>query len=214
MRTWIGAAALAVLVTGIGAAGNAERLVPALALASKSAPAISTDTGATAPDATAPDSGLEADADMSQPAAEGTALGPVTNLPLPRYVSLKTNEANVRRGPSLSHRIDWVFTRRDMPLQVVAEYGHWRRVIDRDGMGGWVHYSMLSGVRTVIVDKDMEPLYALPDTKAAETAILQAGVIGRLGTCDKTWCRITAGGYSGWTPKSVLWGVDADEIRN
>ena len=64
--------------------------------------------------------------------------GPVTNLPMPRYVSLKADEGNARRGPSLSHRIDWVFTRRDMPLEVTAEYGHWRRVQDRDGQGGWV----------------------------------------------------------------------------
>ena len=70
-----------------------------------------------------------------------SALGPETNLPMPRFVSLKASEANVRRGPSLTHRIDWVFKRRDMPLQVVAEYGHWRRVIDRDGQGGWVHYT-------------------------------------------------------------------------
>ncbi|MEL6566070.1 MAG: SH3 domain-containing protein, partial [Pseudomonadota bacterium] len=62
--------------------------------------------------------------------------GPVTNLPLPRYVSLKAVEGNVRRGPSLTHRIDWVFQRRDMPLRITAEHGHWRRVEDRDGMGG------------------------------------------------------------------------------
>ena len=72
--------------------------------------------------------------------ATDVVLGPETNLPMPRYVSLKASEANVRRGPSLTHRIDWVFKRRDMPLQVVAEYGHWRRVIDRDGQGGSDHH--------------------------------------------------------------------------
>ena len=73
----------------------------------------------------------------------GTAVadqyGSVTNLPLPRYVSMKASEGNARRGPSLSHRIDWVFKRRHMPLRITAEHGHWRRVEDRDGMGGWVH---------------------------------------------------------------------------
>ena len=61
--------------------------------------------------------------------------GQVTNLPLPRYVSMKAAEANVRRGPSLTHRVDWVFKRRSMPLQVTAEYGNWRKVQDRDGAG-------------------------------------------------------------------------------
>ena len=63
------------------------------------------------------------------------ARGPVTNLPLPRFVSMKASEANVRRGPSLTHRIDWVFKRRGMPLEVTAEFGHWRRVRDHDNAG-------------------------------------------------------------------------------
>ena len=147
------------------------------------------------------------------PPVEGPVLGPETNLPLPRYVSLKTNEGNVRRGPSLSHRIDWVFTREDMPLQITAEYGHWRRVIDRDGLGGWVHFALLSGNRTVIVDQDMLPLLARPEEGATENALLEQGVIARLGDCDIDWCRISASGYSGWAHKTALWGVEPDEIR-
>ena len=72
-----------------------------------------------------------------------TLRGSVTNLPIPRFVSIKSDECNVRRGPSLSHKIDWVFTRKGMPVEITAEYGHWRRVRDRDGVGGWVHYSLL-----------------------------------------------------------------------
>ncbi len=142
------------------------------------------------------------------------ALGPETNLPLPRFVSLKASEANVRRGPSLTHRIDWVFQRRNMPLQVVAEYGHWRRVIDREGQGGWVHYTMLSGVRTVIIDKDMLVLRARPDAGATENAVLELGVIAKLDECETAWCKLNAGGYKGWAPKDVLWGVGADELRD
>lgn len=146
--------------------------------------------------------------------AQAQDLGPETNLPMPRFVSLKASESNVRRGPSLSHRIDWVFKRRHMPLQVIAEYGHWRRVIDREGQGGWVHYTMLSGSRTVIVDQDMLALRARPDVNATENAVVEAGVIARLGECNPAWCRVTAGGYKGWAPKSVLWGVKPDELRD
>ena len=142
----------------------------------------------------------------------GPTLGPETNLPLPRYVSLKTSEGNVRRGPSLSHRIDWVFVREDMPLQITAEYGNWRRVVDREGLGGWVHYSLLSGSRTVIVDQDMLPLRSRPEPDAPEVALLETGVIARLGQCQIDWCRLTAGGYRGWAPKTALWGVGPDEI--
>ena len=152
-------------------------------------------------------------------AALGTATiaadrGPVTNLPLPRYVSMKAHEGNVRRGPSLTHRIDWVFKRRDMPLRITAEHGHWRRVEDRDGMGGWVHYTLLSGVRTVIVEKDMLPLLRKPNESAPIVASLEAGVIARLGACEPHWCYLSASGYKGWVPKERLWGVTPDELRD
>ena len=140
--------------------------------------------------------------------------GPVTNLPLPRFVSLKTDEGNVRRGPSLTHRIDWVFKRRSMPLQIVAEYGHWRRVQDRDGAGGWVHYALLSGARTVLVEKDMLTIHSRPDPMAPVAAAFELGVVARLGECNSDWCKITAGGYTGWADKHDLWGVDPTETRD
>lgn len=140
--------------------------------------------------------------------------GEVTNLPLPRYVSLKASEGNVRRGPSLSHRIDWVFTRRDMPLEVTDEYGHWRRVRDRDGQGGWIHHSLLSGVRTVIVEEDMAALRIKPDGNAPVNARAEAGVIASLDQCQRDWCRIAANGFRGWVPKSVIWGVAPGELRD
>lgn len=140
--------------------------------------------------------------------------GPITNLPLPRYVSLKGSEGNARRGPSLSHRIDWVFRHAGMPLQVIAEYGHWRRVIDQDGQGGWVHYSLLSGVRTVVVIQDMADLLARPQDGAAVIARAESGSVLRLGECRPEWCRVSGGGESGWVVKRTVWGVEPAELRD
>ena len=145
--------------------------------------------------------------------AEEIKRGSVTNFPIPRYVSMKAVEANVRRGPSLSHRIDWVFTRRDMPLRVTAEHGHWRRVQDRDGQGGWIHYSLISGTRTVIVEEDLLALFPRPEAAGQIVARREHGVVARLGKCDEGWCRISAGGYRGWAPKTSLWGVGRNELR-
>ncbi len=139
--------------------------------------------------------------------------GPMTNLPLPRFVSLKSAETNVRRGPSLTHRIDWIYKRADLPVQIIAEYENWRRFVDRDGLGGWVHYTLLSGERTVLVDEDQTPVRSRPEAAAPEVAVFEPGVIALLAACEIDWCKIEAGGYKGWALKTALWGVDADEIR-
>lgn len=147
------------------------------------------------------------------PSASAQDKGPVTNLPLPRFVSLKASEGNVRRGPSLTHRIDWVYKRRSMPLEITAEHGHWRRVRDRDGAGGWVHYSLLSGSRTVIVEQDMLSLFQRADPDSPVVARLELGVIARLGDCGPDWCKLTAAGFRGWADKAAIWGVRPGEIR-
>lgn len=138
--------------------------------------------------------------------------GPVTDLPLPRFVSLKASEGNARRGPDLSHRVDWVFTRRDLPLRVTAEFENWRRVEDADGQGGWMHHALLSGARTVLVTDDMVQLRARPQAGANVTALLERGVIAQLRGCTIDWCRLEQGrNVRGWTEKRHLWGVAADE---
>ena len=146
------------------------------------------------------------------PVQADTVRGPVTNLPLPRFVSLKAAKGNVRRGPSLSHRIDWVYTRRDLPLVIVAEHGHWRRVQDRDGLGGWVHYALLSGVRTVLIEDEVAVMRMKPYEQAPENARAERGVVARVDECAAEWCALRAGGHYGWVRKSALWGVGANEL--
>ena len=153
-----------------------------------------------------------AGATLATAAAAAEERGPVTNLPLPRYVSLKADEGNVRRGPSLNHRIDWVFKRRGMPLEITAEFGHWRRVRDEEGAGGWVHYSLLSGVRTVLIKEDMAALRMKPFDDSPVNARAEIGVVARLGECARDWCWVSASGQRGWTRKTALWGVGRDEI--
>jgi SH3-like domain-containing protein len=139
-------------------------------------------------------------------------VGCVTNLPLPRFVSLKGSEGNARRGPGLTHRIDWVFTRSGMPLRITAEFENWRRVEDFEGAGGWVHYSLLSGARTALVTLDMAEFRDAPSDTATVVAQAETGVIGRIVQCAPDWCRIALEGQRGWVRKSAIWGVNADEV--
>ncbi len=99
-----------------------------------------------------------------------------------------------------------------MPLEVIGEFGHWRQVRDRDGVGGWVHYTLLSGARTGLVETDLAALYSRADQSAAVNARLEAGVIVSIENCARDWCRVRVEGLKGWMVKSVLWGVRPDEV--
>ena len=160
--------------------------------------------------ATAPAGG--AVAQESKAVAPEAARGAVTRLPLPRYVSMRAETANARRGPGLEHRVDWEYRMRGMPLRIVAEYGQWRQVQDPDGTGGWVHHSLLSGARTVLVRAEAPVvLHAGPGENTAVRAMAEPGVVARLDTCREDWCQVRASGFRGWVPRGALWGVDPGE---
>lgn len=180
------------------APGSASVAVLASASAAPAGPAVAETP---APQATA----------QPAPAPRDENRGSVTSLPLPRFVSLKTGEGNARRGPGLTHRIDWVFTRAGMPLRITAEYEHWRRVEDAEGAGGWVHYSLLSGVRSVLVLRDMAEFRQLPDPNADVLFQAEMGVIGKVVECRGGWCRVSVDGDKGWVEEAALWGVDPGE---
>lgn len=76
-----------------------------------------------------------------------------------------------------------------------------------------MHYSLLSGVRHVIVEDDLTPLHTKPSTEAAIKAYAETGVVARLGTCAPDWCKISASGIRGWVSKDQIWGVRRDELR-
>lgn len=145
------------------------------------------------------------------PAAQGA--GPVTGLPLPRFVSLKFDKVHLRRGPGPHHRIDWDYVeRRGMPVEIIAEADHWRRIRDIDGDEGWIHASQLSNLRGVIVTgKGIAVLRRRADPSAAPVALVEPGLIGEVRACRSGWCRVVIRGYRGWLPRAVLWGLYAHE---
>jgi SH3-like domain-containing protein len=141
-----------------------------------------------------------------------------SGLPLPRFVSLKTDRVNVRRGPSSEHGLSWVFTRKGLPVEIIAEFEHWRRVRDSEGAEGWVYHSLLTGRRTAIVapwiGTQTVPLLNAGSDKAHAVAMLGAGVIGEVEACDGEWCHVAVDRYDGWIRQAMLWGVYPDESIN
>ncbi len=139
-----------------------------------------------------------------------------SGLPLPRFVSLRAQEVNMRAGPGVQYPVEWVYKRRYLPVQIIAEYRTWRKVRDWQGTQGWVHQSMLGGRRSVIVTGSRRTLRAEPDTKSRAIARMEPGVIGKLEKCPSEggWCRIEAGGRRGWLRRVEFWGVQQGEAVN
>ena len=138
-----------------------------------------------------------------------------SGLPVPRYVSLKSDHVNVRAGPTKDNDVAWIYTRAGLPLEITAEFENWRRVRDSEGAEGWVYHSMLSGRRTAVVTMkrkdELAPIYDSADSASAVAARLQAGVVAQVKKCSNGWCRVTGNGFDGWIEQQRLWGVYANE---
>ena len=141
-----------------------------------------------------------------------TAADEDVGLKVPRFVSLHSDKVNLRTGPGRQYPIEWVLTRKDMPVEIVAQFEHWRRIRDWEGTEGWVQEHMVAGRRTAIVAKGAErPLHQEPDPASAVVARAAPGVVAHLLECRGPWCRIETDNLSGWMRRSDLWGVYPDE---
>ena len=166
--------------------------------------------------------------------------GSSTGLPLPRFASLRADAVNLRSGPGTRYPIQWVYKRRDLPVEIEREFDVWRLVQDSDGVKGWVHQATLVGTRSFVVlaaaapggpppdgspsngglagDASAPPagsraLRSEPRPDSAVLAILKPGVIGRIRSCaaGADWCRVSVRTYSGWLQRSAFWGMLPDE---
>ena len=143
----------------------------------------------------------------------GPPKGSVTGLPLPRWASLRTDEVNLRKGPGTRYGIDWVYKRRDLPVQIEREFEVWRQIEDQDGVKGWVHQATLIGRRSFVVTGAERVLRGSARDDASAVARLKPGVVGRIRSCDagSEWCEVQVGDYRGWLKRAEFWGTYAGE---
>jgi SH3-like domain-containing protein len=145
------------------------------------------------------------------PLAASAQAGRTTGLPLPRFVSLGADEVNLRFGPGEGYPIAWILTREGLPVEIVEEFDTWRKVRLHDGDLGWIHASLLSGRRTVMVAEEVRALRQTPDQEARVVLRAEPGVLGELLDCDGDWCRVEIEGRRGWLQRADFWGVLSDE---
>jgi len=137
--------------------------------------------------------------------------GRSTGRPVPRFVSLSADTANLRAGPGERYPVEWVYKRARLPLKIVGEFGVWRRVRDWSGTQGWMHSALLAGRRTVqVVGDERTVMRENPAAEAAPVARLAPKAIGDLDRCRDGWCRATFAELTGWVRADALYGADAD----
>jgi len=156
---------------------------------------------------------LLADMMLTSPAVAQNFFGSDSGLPLPRFVSLASGEVNVRSGPGRDYPIRWVFTKRGLPVQVTDEADGWRKIVDFEGAEGWIHSSLLTSDRTVIVTEAVRDLRRSPSLESIVVLRLEPGVIGKLVSCERWFCMISVNDKRGWLLRDEFWGVLADETR-
>lgn len=160
---------------------------------------------------------------------ENDAKSKSSGLPIPRFVSLKADRVNVRGGPSTEHKVDWVFRRIGLPVEIIQEFEHWRRVRDSEGAEGWVFHSLLSGRRTALVmpwssqedqtensnkNNGQIPVHNDRSNRSSIVVNVEPGVLTNILECDGTWCHLSLDKYRGWIQQEKLWGVYRGEKVN
>jgi len=138
--------------------------------------------------------------------------GRSTGLPLPRFVSLAAERVHVRFGPGKQYPVNWMFARKGLPVEIIEEFDTWRKIRDHDGEEGWIHASLLSSRRTIMVIGEVRAVRRTPSTDAREVLRAEPGVIGTLFDCEETWCRVEIEGRRGWLQRSEFWGTRPGEI--
>ena len=139
-----------------------------------------------------------------------------SGLPLPRFVSLRADEVNMRTGPGVQYPVEWVFKRHGLPVEIISEFDTWRKVRDWQGTQGWIHQSMLNGKRKFIVVGSERTVRRSASSDSAARAILELGVIGKVTECTKlaSWCKIEVESITGWLRRIDVWGIyRGEEIK-
>lgn len=158
-------------------------------------------------------------APVPAPEPEKPALptkGSNSGLALPRFAALRSDEVYLRTGPGPRYPIDWVYKRRDLPLEIEREFDIWRLVRDQEGVRGWVNTQTLSPRRTAVIVGAERVLRRDAKDDAAAVARLKPGVLVRLRGCEagSEWCQASVGDHRGWIRRAELWGTyPGEEIK-
>jgi SH3-like domain-containing protein len=145
------------------------------------------------------------------PAAAAEFADGTTDLPKPRFVSIKRGSAMMRSGPGERFPIKWEYKRPGLPMEILKEYEIWRQVRDPDGEIGWMNKALLTGTRTGIIRDQTRLLYVAPDLKSRIAWRIAPGAVVNITLCEDLWCRVSKDGKSGYILRAQMWGTYRNE---
>ncbi|MCX8515851.1 MAG: SH3 domain-containing protein [Alphaproteobacteria bacterium] len=123
---------------------------------------------------------------------------------LPKLVSLRWRDINVRKGPSKSFPTTFSLHEKGLPLILTRRHGDWREVMDWEKSKGWVLRDALSDEKTLMINVGQTSLLSAPmrdsNSRAISLAILKKGVTAKIISCEAQWCHIETfvGKKTGW----------------
>jgi len=135
--------------------------------------------------------------------------------PVPRWLSLKSDEVRARQGPGLDYRILWEYQVSGLPVQVIAETTEWRKICDPDGAVAWVHRSVVSSRRSVFNASNAEiPIHAGRSATSSIRARLSPRSLVSIDKCEDGWCEVRVRRMRGWIEQRAVFGTQQRALCN
>ena len=122
------------------------------------------------------------------------------------YLTLRNDQVNLRKGPSLNYPIKLVYNKKFLPILIKDKSGNFRKVLDHENNSGWIHISQLSKKRAALSILDELIVFQKPSIYSRPLVKLEIGRLCLVKKCKNNWCKIKTGGYSGWVEKQNLRG--------
>ena len=132
-------------------------------------------------------------------------LFPSYVVPEEIFLSLKKNKVNVRYGPSFESPIKYVYKKINLPIKQIDKKDNWRRIIDFKNNSGWIHWSQLKKVNSIISLED-KILFKSNSYFSKPIAKIKKGRLLIIKNCDGDWCKVKTEKFKGWIKIDNVWG--------
>lgn len=130
-----------------------------------------------------------------------------------RFAAMRADKVNARSGPNIRYPIEWIYQQQNHPVEIIAEYEHWRKIRDFEGTTSWVRRNLLTNTRYALVAESGENnIYEKESLNSDVIARVENGVVAKIKKCTQTFCYLEfEDNIEGWMPRSVLYGIKKGE---